>query len=676
MDKDVQFDDLAATAITDASGYFNVHFANQPIENGRDIYLKVYCGNDETMVYDFGSYNFASNIAEPLVSYNIEPYYFTTNITTDILYGYYNLEGHSDNGSLISKSFSIGNALYYGREYEKNINGGDTLNDVVVKLYYPLPFLPTSFTLPILDRGCILLTENKYSDWGTILHEYGHAVEDKLEIFIGYEEIFSKKFFTHLSDRNLIDYYDGDKEKALKISWNEGWASYYSICAQRKYSLETLGYPGASHTTIFDGDIVNDAFYGEDNELAIAAAITNVVVKNIVTEEKLWELVKDNQPTSFHELNELVFDEIMASATTTSLPISTLNKYLSILEKQNISAKTLSTNVRYGLSSFSPTLSWTAPVTSPNNENGFVFNYQYSVAIVSVNPAYVYISPAISSTSFTIPTDVWVDIIENCTNGFYWTIITDEVTDPTSGGYYSKFYSMKYQPKELDIPSRNRYTEDRAYVSSGKCYDYRVTFRAGGNKVVQTFGLKDTVLELYSSDGTLLLGRVDTDDKGYEWNSLFSYNFTSNTEYIIRVRFYATNVSGAVKLAIVPTYSHADYNSAYGTYSITTVNWKLGIDKVALFRYKFATAGDVTFTMSAQKDTYLYVLDPSSTELITEYDGSNSDATNLYDDDSGGDLQAQLTKTVEADIEYLVIISFYNPHTSSGDFSINTRYAS
>lgn len=194
--------------------------------------------------------------------------------------------------------------------------------------------------------------------------------------------------------------------------------------------------------------------------------------------------------------------------------------------------------------------------------------------------------------------------------------------------------------------------------------------------MVQTFGTKDTVLELYLSDGTLLLGRTDTNDKGYERNALFSYNFTANTEYIIRIRFFSTDVSGAVKLVIVPTYSHANYESAYGTYGITTVSWKLGIDKVALFRYKFASDEDVTFTMSADDDTYLYVIDPCSTELLPEYDGSNFDSTNLYDDDSGEYLQAQLTKTVEANKEYLVIISFYSPHASSGDFSIHTRYAS
>lgn len=131
-----------------------------------------------------------------------------------------------------------------------------------------------------------------------------------------------------------------------------------------------------------------------------------------------------------------------------------------------------------------------------------------------------------------------------------------------------------------------------------------------------------------------------------------------------------------MKLVIVPTYSHANYEAAYGTYGTTTVSWSLKADNVALFRYKFVNDGDVMFTMSAENDTYLYVIDPTSTDLIEKYLASDYSYDNLYDDDSGGDRQAQLIKTVEANKEYLVIISFFNPHTMSGSFSINTHYAS
>ena len=71
-------------------------------------------------------------------------------------------------------------------------------------------------------------------------------------------------------------------------------------------------------------------------------------------------------------------------------------------------------------------------------------------------------------------------------------------------------------------------------------------------------------------------------------------------------------------------------------------------------------------------DTYLYVIDPTSTELITRYTGSNPGSANLYDDDSAGNSQAQLTKTVQANKEYLVILTFYDPSVTSGAVTIRT----
>lgn len=226
-DEDVVIDDKVATVITNANGFFSATFDNQPDESGRDIYLKVYCGNDDTMVYDFGIFDFSvpKSIDECMPS----PYYFTSNTTMDILSDGVEREAESPVGQVVSHAFSIGNALYYGREYEKYINGGEPLDGLVTRAFYPLPLFPQSFALPVHETGGIFLTEDIYADWSTILHEYGHSVEDKLNIFVGYEAIFSEGWFTHDSRYNLTDLYQGDKEKALNISWNEGWAYYYSM---------------------------------------------------------------------------------------------------------------------------------------------------------------------------------------------------------------------------------------------------------------------------------------------------------------------------------------------------------------------------------------------------------------------------------------------------------------
>ena len=111
-------------------------------------------------------------------------------------------------------------------------------------------------------------------------------------------------------------------------------------------------------------------------------------------------------------------------------------------------------------------------------------------------------------------------------------------------------------------------------------------------------------------------------------------------------------------------------------YGETTVNWNLGTKAVALFRYQFTSPGTATFRMSSNVDTYLYIIDPTTTTPIVQFSATNMDCDNLYDDDTYGNLQALLSKKVQAGKEYLVIISFFNPSTMSGDFSITSSFVS
>lgn len=60
--------------------------------------------------------------------------------------------------------------------------------------------------------------------------------------------------------------------------------------------------------------------------------------------------------------------------------------------------------------------------------------------------------------------------------------------------------------------------------------------------------------------------------------------------------------------------------------------------------------------------------------LIEEYTGTNTTCDNLYDDDSGGNGQAQIKKYVVANKEYLAIIAFYDPD-ETGQFSISSSFS-
>lgn len=69
------------------------------------------------------------------------------------------------------------------------------------------------------------------------------------------------------------------------------------------------------------------------------------------------------------------------------------------------------------------------------------------------------------------------------------------------------------------------------------------------------------------------------------------------------------------------------------------------------------SSGEYTFEITSDFDTYLYVIDPTSSTTIT--------INTNYNDDSGEGLNSKLTTSLKTDIPYLVIYSGYNLSNSS-----------
>lgn len=352
------------------------------------------------------------------------------------------------------------------------------------------------------------------------------------------------------------------------------------------------------------------------------------------------------------------------------------NTFTLYYECYNISPVSPATNASLAYNSSPPTFYW-----QTNNE----LSGKYILEIDYLGNG-TYKSYTINnSTSYILPSSEWSTIVNDSSfiaagvKQVRWRIKINYIIYQNEPPYCTEWnvFTITGFPTTVEevlpiIPANDRYTEKVIYLDKGGYKDIIVTFATSGNRVVQTFGTLDTVLELYSANRTLLLGQEATDDNGYANNALISYNFSSNTQYIIRVKFYSAAVSGNTKLAIVPTYPHDNYESAYGPYNTITVNWSLGNNAVALFRYQFSQSGTATLRMSSTVDTYIYIIDPTTTTVLAEFTGNNITCDNIFDDDTGGDRQALLSKSVQAGKEYLVIISFYNPSAMSGSFSITS----
>ena len=243
-------------------------------------------------------------------------------------------------------------------------------------------------------------------------------------------------------------------------------------------------------------------------------------------------------------------------------------------------------------------------------------------------------------------------------------------------------YAVNYTAKITLLPlesniscsSSFRYVERSRYLGAGEYAEFQVTFNTSGSKLMQTFGNKDVEMELYSSSGTLL---ASDDDDGYFLNSLIRYYVTAGNTYKIRVYFYSSTNSGFTKLSITPAFGAlADnvetletYENIYSITDNTSYSWNTFAQQnySRVITFKPPTNGKYLFETESDFDTYIYVIDPRSTELL---------AVNVdYNDDGGDELNASLTIELSQNIPYLVIYSAYNPNslTEQKDLTLKIR---
>lgn len=102
------------------------------------------------------------------------------------------------------------------------------------------------------------------------------------------------------------------------------------------------------------------------------------------------------------------------------------------------------------------------------------------------------------------------------------------------------------------------------------------------------------------------------------------------------------------------------YEDIYSIESYTSFNWNTfaqpGYTRVITFTPP--SDGTYKFEITSEFDTYIYVLDPRSYEMIEK--GIDDD-----DDDDGDVLNALLEIELEEDVPYLIIYSAYNPNSLS-----------
>lgn len=135
-----------------------------------------------------------------------------------------------------NQAFGMVDAIAYGAEFRRRRMGAPPPPLAVV--------FPVEGKVSRFQGGRLFVTGVNGWDWDVVLHEYGHYVArlDTMTDTLGGDHFLNKPI-------------TGEKGKAVRLAWTEGWASWFSIAAQQEGALIKLGIPGAGDASYRDSGL-------------------------------------------------------------------------------------------------------------------------------------------------------------------------------------------------------------------------------------------------------------------------------------------------------------------------------------------------------------------------------------------------------------------------------------
>lgn len=215
----------------------------------------------------------------------------------------------------------------------------------------------------------------------------------------------------------------------------------------------------------------------------------------------------------------------------------------------------------------------------------------------------------------------------------------------------------------INMLSSDRYAE-RTLPLTLNAFDndkyYYLSFKTGGNKLIQTIGSLDTCLFLFDSEYNLLASDFES---GYQSNSLLCYTVQADTPYLLLVGVDETPTQNDItKIGITPASStYEKYEDLPTLSGSSQIYFSSILNTTYVTKIQTSVSGTYTLTVlnreSTTIDTYLYIIDPRNAKCIS-------------DDDSHGNYEAEITTTLMANYSYLAIVSTYDISNSAGNISL------
>ena len=693
-------DIVLGSSYTDDSGYYEFIFDNDYwnglANGGINVYLRIYPEstsfsfiNTVVLLMDclcdmnIGTSILLDNpdwLISNLILHNIldscllETLYLNTQIANSVTGGtltVFNKTINYDESMYINKCFYIQQGLVVGQKFALEM--GMSFNKHIYVLFTDLYLAHDQafcFGQNNLFVSLMYIGKDYFSDFDTIIHEYGHYVEHSMSTYgSNLTDIIIPSNSSHYSTDDNI-HLKQNKSFALTLTWTESWATVFMFLAQKYYNAD---YSGVSYF----GDIVNHnegynySNIPTDNNNACEAQERAVIsflwrlYDSILSDnyQSWWNYTTANCVDGTHKiytLNDFVHTIDVQHPNLRS----TVGQYLSAhhLAPYNLAV----TNLSSVSPSTPPVLSWQIGGSMYNPFDCFrvVFYSKYNEYICATG-YYDTNSAAYNSTfQFTIPLVIWEQIINRYGGEFEIQISVQgyHTQTPGTGPYFTTYLPIYvFSNKTLTADSQTKYKELIFSLDEGEYCDIYITFATAGPKLFQTFGTKDTMISLYSIGGTLL---ASNDDSGYMNNGLIRYDCAANTTYKVRVNFFSTTVHGKLKFTVIPTkwtakYGYTDIDNYSNIRDISSAPITLSTNAIPnnskVFVFIPPESREYSFEITSNFDTFLYLIDPRSTDPIV----NNVN----YNDNGGVGANAYLTVTLNAYVQYLVIYSAANPGT-------------
>ena len=326
-------------------------------------------------------------------------------------------------------------------DFAKNINGGSFISFCNVKY----PDRSDEYAAYVKSNNTIYLGSkarknssypDMYAAWDVLGHEYAHHVQN-------HYSLSNNPALLHTITLNAIDEQVSKgrtlqqaKEEGMRLAFAEGWASYWSIVAQKSFpnNLKTIQTVGdnlyTSATFGVDLDVYSNSSFGDASELVIQRILyklysvqTDTYDKFALGESILWNIVLNNKPYTFHSFISSLYANHYDKFKIAIL----LGKYNVITNSMTIEDNYLNTYA---------TFSWSTYMGSANlrfNQFDLYFERNDGTLIEKISN----ISATGASCTYTVNSTIWQKIKNLNGNSYKVYFVARQTNYFVSGNYYS-----------------------------------------------------------------------------------------------------------------------------------------------------------------------------------------------------------------------------------------------